>query len=198
MKVLFFTDTHGNERLHAEIFKKAHFADMIVCAGDFTIFENDMPKILRQFDNLEKPFLIIHGNHETASELLIECQGLRHVKFIHKNYFIHKHFLFVGYGGGGFSSSDSKFDHFADQFMNFYKREYPEHQLILILHQPPFDTTVDDMGWHVGNTSFRKFIDTYQPLMAVSGHIHETFGAEDTVGKTKLLNPGPEGKIIEL
>ncbi|GIU69604.1 MAG: hypothetical protein KatS3mg002_0840 [Candidatus Woesearchaeota archaeon] len=36
--------------------------------------------------------------------------------------------------------------------------------------------------WHVGCENFRSFIEKYQPIIAVSGHIHETFGFEDKIG----------------
>lgn len=63
--------------------------------------------------------------------------------------------------------------------------------LVLIVHQPPHDTKLDKItaGIHVGSPAFRRFIEEYQPLAAVSGHIHES-ASIDTIGKTTLINPG--------
>lgn len=63
--------------------------------------------------------------------------------------------------------------------------------LILIIHQPPYDTKVDIIpsGAHVGSKSLRTFIEEYRPLVAVSGHVHES-SAIDTLGPTTLINPG--------
>ncbi len=64
--------------------------------------------------------------------------------------------------------------------------------LIIISHNPPKDAKVDliSAGIHVGSALYREFIETYQPLLAVSGHIHEAIGI-DTIGKTTVINPGP-------
>ena len=44
-------------------------------------------------------------------------------------------------------------------------------------------------GYHVGSHSARAFIETYQPDLCSSGHMHEAPG-EDAIGRTLLLNPG--------
>jgi Icc-related predicted phosphoesterase len=35
-----------------------------------------------------------------------------------------------------------------------------------------------------------------KPNVVVSGHIHDSAYARDTINKTFLLNPGPRGRII--
>jgi Icc-related predicted phosphoesterase len=62
---------------------------------------------------------------------------------------------------------------------------------ILVAHCPPYHTAIDRIytGYHVGSTSVRRFIETYQPDVCISGHIHEAPG-EDRLGNTLLLNPG--------
>ena len=73
--------------------------------------------------------------------------------------------------------------------------------LICIVHNPPKDTKVDKIsaGVHVGSSLYRQFIETYQPLVCVSGHIHESF-AIDNLQNTTLINPGSlaEGKYATL
>ena len=44
---------------------------------------------------------------------------------------------------------------------------------------------------HVGSKSVRKFIEKYQPLIGLHGHIHESF-ASDKIGNTVVVNPGSE------
>jgi Icc-related predicted phosphoesterase len=41
----------------------------------------------------------------------------------------------------------------------------------------------------VGSPLIRSFIEARQPLLVVSGHIHESF-AIDTIGSSTLVNPG--------
>lgn len=43
---------------------------------------------------------------------------------------------------------------------------------------------------HVGSKIIRKFIEDIQPLACFTGHIHEG-KAIDTIGNTKIINPGP-------
>jgi len=43
---------------------------------------------------------------------------------------------------------------------------------------------------HTGSRAIQSFIEDYQPLLAVSGHIHEA-RAIDRLGSTVLVNPGP-------
>jgi Icc-related predicted phosphoesterase len=64
--------------------------------------------------------------------------------------------------------------------------------LVLVSHEPPFDTKVDIAwrGGHVGSRSVREFIEARRPLVCFCGHIHEA-AAVDTLGDTRLINPGP-------
>jgi Icc-related predicted phosphoesterase len=63
---------------------------------------------------------------------------------------------------------------------------------VLISHSPPFNTSCDILwdGKHVGSKPLRRYIDRYQPIVVLSGHIHESPGT-DTIGKTLVVNPGP-------
>jgi hypothetical protein len=202
MKVLFFIDTHESRSAMRSLKEKAKDADLIVCGGDFTIFENGMNQILREFNNFGKPMVIIHGNHETASSVMIECEQLNNLHFIHKNYFIIEDLIFFGFGGGGFSIRDESFTHAAEQFMKELKsiseKNHRKYRLVLVTHAPPHDTKIDDIGEHVGNKNIKEFIIKYQPIIAMSGHIHETAGIEDKVNQTRVFNPGPDGMLLDL
>jgi Icc-related predicted phosphoesterase len=200
MRVLLFADTHGSSRSIEQIREKSKMADMIVCAGDFTIFENDMSQILRELNNLGKPLLIIHGNHETASSVMMECEQLKNLHFIHRSYYISEDVIFFGFGGGGFSFKDESFKRESELFMLEFRKlsESKKYKLVLVTHAPPYETKLDYLGEHVGNRDIKEFIQKYKPTLAVSGHIHETFGAVDNINSTKIINPGPDGVIIEL
>jgi len=51
---------------------------------------------------------------------------------------------------------------------------------------------------HVGCKSIREFIEENNILLSVCGHIHETFGGANHIGRTLVVNPGPLGRIIEI
>jgi Icc-related predicted phosphoesterase len=63
---------------------------------------------------------------------------------------------------------------------------------ILMSHQPPKNTINDRVALniHVGSEAVRHFIEQHQPLVCFTGHIHEGIGI-DTIGSTKIINPGP-------
>jgi len=81
-------------------------------------------------------------------------------------------------------------------------------KVICNFHDPPFGTRLDlapkldknlrpvyTLGnpefTNVGSRSVRRFLETYQPLLSLHGHIHEASGME-RIGKTSAFNPGSE------
>jgi uncharacterized protein len=203
MKALFFVDTHGKPL--DKIRKLSRDAEVLVCLGDWTVFESDMKEQLRELNSIGKPVVLIHGNHEDPEDVEMASHGLPNIHFIHKSYFTFKNVIFFGYGGGGFSHLDHKFEILSDAFMKdlaqMEKKSNQSYKLILLTHAPPYGTTLDDMGdsWgHVGSKSIRKFIEKHQPHMAFSGHIHECFNRQDKIRNTFMMNPGPNGIIITL
>jgi len=85
-------------------------------------------------------------------------------------------------------------------------------QSIFCLHVPPIDSTLDTCPmlddsvyppqvitdgagspkmYGAGSTSVRTAIETYQPLVGLHGHIHESRGVVK-IGRTLAINPGSE------
>jgi uncharacterized protein len=79
---------------------------------------------------------------------------------------------------------------------------------VFLIHVPPHDSGLDTapildqnlrptvsagdvLRGPVGSTAVRRLIETYQPLVAVHGHIHES-GGERRIGQTLCINPGSE------
>ncbi|MBI2656720.1 metallophosphoesterase family protein, partial [Candidatus Woesearchaeota archaeon] len=116
MKILAFTDTHGSmlalKRIEQKV--KAQNPDLIVCAGDLSIFEHGIAGITRRLNRLDKQILIIHGNHEDDSTFVKLSKLFKNIIFIHKKHFIKDNALFLGYGGGGFSVIDKGFEKTAN------------------------------------------------------------------------------------
>lgn len=193
MKILAFNDTHGSRKAIRSVSKKAreHNPDILVCAGDISIFGNELRYMLGKINKINKPTLIIHGNHETASELGHLCLKYKNITFIHKKIKKINSFTFLGYGGGGFSLRDRGFEKFAKRIR--------KNSLILVAHAPPYGTKVDKiLDEHCGNKSIRDFIYKKQPLLCLCGHLHETEGRKDKIKKTVVMNAGPFGKIVNI
>ena len=86
-----------------------------------------------------------------------------------------------------------EFEKFTAKVKPFLKKH------VLITHAPPYGTKLDDIyGEHCGSKSIRDFIYKHKPLLAVSGHLHETAGREDYIGDSRLINPGKKGKLVTI
>jgi len=196
MKILAFTDIHGDLFALEEVRNKAKSADLAICLGDLSYFEHDIEFLLEILNEFPVPVILLHGNHEMKENLDFFCSYLANIEFVHQNVVKKKGFNFIVYGGDGFSKVDSEFEKWGKSLENELKFE----SSILLLHGPPFNTNLDVPfeNTHSGNKSIRKFIEKTQPLLVLCGHIHENEGNEDWIGKTYIFNPGPFGTLIDL
>tara|TARA_Y100000310_G_scaffold335032_1_gene416093 strand:+ start:158 stop:754 length:597 start_codon:yes stop_codon:yes gene_type:complete len=198
MKILAFVDMHGSMSALKSIRKKAKNVDIIVCAGDFTIFEQGIEHIMDELDKLKKEVLIVHGNHEDDDMMRELCLTHKNLFFLHNNHFIQDDVLFLGWGGGGFSEKDNSFEKREKRFKELIKK-HKEKAIVLVTHAPPYGTKIDKIGReHCGNRSFAKFIKKNKIDLSISGHLHETSGKMGKIDKSTVMNPGPHGKVVNL
>ncbi len=201
MKILAFTDMHGSLQALRSIEKKVKKLnpDILVCAGDISIFEHGIAGIIRRLSRLGKKVIIVHGNHEDASTFNRYSKIYKNVVFIHKNYVFAEDVLFLGYGGGGFSSVDREFENVAIKKFKKAIEENKGKKTVLLTHAPPYKTRLDSLdNGHCGNKSIRHFAEKNEVDILICGHLHENFGKEDKIKKTRVINPGPFGKILVL
>lgn len=197
MKILAFTDMHGMHGYAKVLLLKAADADLLVCAGDISDWGQDVEKQIRLFEKLGKPFLIIPGNHEDEDILRKICQKISFCCYLHKGSYELGNYIFFGYGGGGFSERDKEFERIAGKFKAALP---PGKKVIVVTHGPPYGTKLDLLqgAGHRGCKSLRDFLLDVRPMLHICGHLHENAGNIDKVGVTTVINPGPEGRIIEI
>ncbi|MCF7862215.1 metallophosphoesterase [Candidatus Woesearchaeota archaeon] len=194
MKAFCFTDLHGElgmlRSVGAKIRKEK--PDIILCAGDISVFEHRMKAVLRRMNKWNVPVYIIHGNHESESSLKIACKVHSNISFIHQKVVVVDSYAIIGYGGGGFAERDKSFLKWLESAKGKFKRL----EKIFVTHGPPFGTKLDKLGDYVGNKSYTAAIKRYKPVLYVCGHLHENEGKRDLIGGTIVLNPGPLGKFM--
>ena len=200
MKLLAFTDLHLSSVAFRKIKSKVkkQKPDLLISAGDLTIFEHGLDFILSKLNRLNVKTLLIHGNHETASVMKKLCKKYKNLAFIHKKQYRHNGHTFLGYGGGGFSIVDQGFYSTGKKFQRIIKNSKGK-KIIFITHAPPYKTKLDlIVGSHCGNKTFRNFVSKNKIDLYICGHLHENFGEKDHIKKTHIVNPGPYGKIIKI
>jgi hypothetical protein len=52
-------------------------------------------------------------------------------------------------------------------------------------------------GVHAGSHAVRLFIEEHQPEFFFCGHIHEAAGVAARIGKTRGVNVGPKGYLLD-
>ncbi|MFP4523130.1 MAG: metallophosphoesterase family protein [Candidatus Nanoarchaeia archaeon] len=196
MKLFAFGDTHGDFfvlEYNKELAKKA---DLVACIGDVSVFSEHLEEIIPHLATMHEDILLIHGNHEDADDVNALSAPHKSIHFCHKKISKREGYTFVCYGGDGFSQIDEEFETFIESI----KDELTPKKTIFILHGPPHNTKIDVPfeDHHSGSLSYRKIIEDVQPLLVLSGHIHEGEHLIDSIGKTLILNPGPDGELIDL
>jgi len=197
MKFLAFVDVHEDKKALKQLIERAMQEDIefLICAGDLTQFGRNLRYMLKQLNEIGKKIYILPGNHESNTTLMGVLSDYANFIPFHKKDFQLGEYIFMGYGEGGFSLEDAEFRRIAREWYGKYK----DKKTVLVTHGPPFGTKTDFLeGNYVGNKDYRSFIERVHPRLMICGHIHENAGIVDQVGETKIVNPGWEGRVIEL
>ena len=196
MKILVFTDVHGNKNVIRKHKEAAKNVDLVLFSGDITFFGHNLGELLELLEDFPVPVFLIHGNHEDEDDVREYCSKLSNVRFIHKEIICFKDWFIGAYATSGLGQTYPAFEEWANKHRDELLTAKP---LIWLDHAPPFGTTTDDLGedWHVGSLSLRDFIEEFSPRYVFCGHIHESFGCEDILKETIVINSGPTGRIIE-
>ncbi len=201
MNIVVCNDMHSSIRHFREIAEKSRKASLVICAGDVSMFGRKLKKIISMFDRLDKPVLMIPGNHEEKKVLKKLCSSSRNVIYAEGKYFVFNNIVIFLYSADGFSYYDKAFEKKADRFYTELKKARRKNNVkyVFVSHAPPYNTKLDIVaGEHVGSISVKNFIIKSNPVLSVHGHIHPCFGKSDRIKNTRAINAGPWGRIIRL
>ncbi len=201
MRFLVLSDIHGDTGYIEMLDDEFAAADAVLFIGDFARFEapeTGLP-ILNTLVKKHDDIFAVIGNCDEP-EFLEELEKLD--ISVQGDVIFRDGLAFAGSGGAlkftGTTPNERTDDELISDLSIVAEQESEEgygnkewNNLILITHQPPYDTGMDKItaGISTGSKNIRAFIEEHQPLVALSGHIHESF-ATGKLGKTVLMNPG--------
>jgi len=111
------------------------------------------------------------------------------------------------------SEYDKKYSTIKKDLENLIDKENAE-KTIFLFHSPPYDTKLDraaldgkmidhaPVDVHVGSVAIRDLIESFQPLLTLHGHIHEsariTHSWSDKLGRTLMFNGANDSPELAL
>lgn len=199
MKLLLFSDVHTNRRHCQNLIEMSKKADIVISAGDIGSLRMNLKKTIGWLSEIEKPTIMVPGNAESFDELKNACTIWPSATVLHGTGIERKGVLFFGIGGGipvtpfGTWSYD-----FSEKEAEALLKDCPE-DCVLISHSPPKGILdISSRGRHLGSKTIREVIEKKIPQLVVCGHIHESSGKTEILGKTTIVNAGPHGVYFEI
>lgn len=200
MKILAFGDIHGDTIQAKKLADKAEKenVDLVVICGDITYHDRSIDNILGQFKKINKKILLIPGNHESiaTADSLAEIYG---AKNIHGYSVKYNNIGIFGAGGANVGPNIQSESQLFDNLKNAFEHIKYLDKTIMVTHVHPSNTKMEKFSNFIpGSTGVKKAVDKFQPDILLCSHVHEAEGIEEKIGKTKVINVGREGKIIEI
>ncbi len=200
MKILASGDIHGDTELAKRLAKKAEkeHVDLVILCGDLTMGEMSTKNIIGPFVKRHQKVLIIPGNHETVAtaDFLAEVYG---VKNIHGYSVKYKDVGIFGAGGANIGLFQLNEDDIYGLLKKGFEKIKYLKKKIMVTHVHPKGTLMEKFtNIFPGSEGIKKAVEKLKPDILLCSHVHEAEGLEEKVGKTKVINVGKEGKIIEI
>jgi len=201
MNILAISDIHERSSklpiLKSKLGEKEFKPDVVVVAGDLTYFKSvDVAlRIARRIREVfEAKVVFVPGNCDPPELISVKEVGGEIIN-IHSSLIKIDKYVFAGIGGSGITPFNTMIEFTEEEFKDMIENIYLstnrlEENLILVTHQP-INGFFDDVGGvNVGSRIFREYLERINPLLWITGHIHENSGWV-RVGDTIIVHPGP-------
>ncbi len=197
MKFLIFSDIHSDlAALNALMDTEA---DYYICAGDLVNWSRRIDACGEILRRRAGKVLLVPGNHETVDQVAQLCarHGLQN---LHETSVELAGHHFAGLGYSSLTPFDTPGEYTEPEIAERLARFETLKPLVLICHAPPYHTRLDRIRnlLHAGSKSVRDFLMRHQPEYFFCGHIHEAAGVSEILGRTKSMNVGKKGYLLEL
>jgi hypothetical protein len=207
MKILSAGDLHGDSGIAKKLAQKAfkEKVDLVILCGDITEADQKTDNMIGPFLKYGKKVLLVPGNHESlaTADFLSQVYGIKNlhgysVKLMDpvKN---NKHIGVFGCSGvniGIHQITDKEAYDLLKKGHDYIKNAEVQ---IMVTHVHPSGTKMEKFTqFFEGSKAIRRAIDKFQPDLMLCSHVHEAEGLEERIGKTRVINVGVKGKIIEI
>lgn len=195
LKILAAGDLHGDTKLAEQLAEKAEKekVDLVILNGDITgLVETE--NLIKPFTDRHEKVVFVPGNWDSVdtASFLSKFYG---IKNLDQYYVKYKNIGIFGVGNARTLVIDEK------ETFNKLKKSFDKirnlEKKIMVTHIHAAGTKSELSGF-IGSSGVRKAVEKFQPDLLISGHIHELEGVEEKIGKTKVVNVGRKGKIIEI
>ena len=197
LRILAAGDFHGDIDIARRISKRAgkEKVDLVVLAGDIHGAVEGVD-VLKPFRDAKQKVVFVPGNWDTSLEasLLRNVHGIKNLDGYYVNY---KGVDIIGLGNPDFELTLDEKRASRKLESSFKKIKTKSGKKILVSHMHAAGTLAEFSGFP-GSKAIRKAIDKFKPDLFISGHIHEAEGIEEKIGKTRVVNVGRHGKVLEI
>ena len=200
-RAVIFSDLHNDRAALRRLMSIQ--ADAYFAAGDLVSWARGLPQmgqIMRELagGHPERVY-VLPGNHESAGDIETFCEEFGFVNFHGATVEING----VRFAGLGYSTPtpfDTPGEWSEDEMAAHLAKLADFNPEVLICHSPPLNTALDRIreGLHAGSRAVREFIEQYQPPHFFCGHIHEAEGVVIQMGRTRAMNVGKAGFVLNL
>lgn len=199
MKILGAGDIHGDLGVAKKLATKAkdNDVDLVVLCGDI-IDDDSIENILQPFKDKHLKMLLISGNHESIStaDFLAYINKAKHLHGYSVRY---EDIGIFGCGSANIGIHGITEKEIHDTLKKGHDKIAYLKKKIMITHVHPKNSKMEQLSKFVpGSSGVFDAIQEFKPDILLCSHVHEAQGLEETIGKTKVINVGSEGKIIDL
>ena len=193
LKILAAADLHGDVNIAKRLSEKAKKGkvDLVVLAGDVYGYSEGKPGILEPFRKAKQKIVFVPGNCDFDEECAMLAREGKSIQ----NYYV----TYGGVGIAGIGSPNWKLSldgrDLENIRLNFEKMKPAKKILVSHLHA---SGTMAEFSGIPGEEILRKAVKDLKPDLLIAAHIHEGEGIEDRIGKTRVVQVGRKGKILEI
>ncbi len=200
MRIMSCSDLHGDRSLAETLAAKAarEGVELVLLCGDLSFFDAEPRGLIKPFVERGQRVLFVPGNHDSFATAAVLAHTYK-IKNLH-GYSVR----YEDIGIFGCGKATVGFEALSDDEIFDVLREAHEHvsylgKKIMVTHVHPSGSTAERFTTHFqGSAGVRRAIEELQPDIAFCGHVHEAEGLEERLGKTRVINVGRRGFILDL